>query len=185
MKLRAAILAGMLLALAGCGGKPLPVLGQIPAFELMSQDGRVFDSQSLAGKVWVADFIFTNCPGPCPMMSSRMRQVQTATADLPDVRLVSFTVDPARDTPSVLAAYSQHFLARPDRWFFLTGEPKRLNDLGLNAFHLNAVDGKFDHSTRFTLVDGRGQIRGYYAFGDADFPERLIADVRRLAREHA
>ena len=180
----AGVLVVAALVLAGCG-KPLPVLGQIPEFELLAQDGRVFDSRSLAGKVWVADFIFTNCPGPCPMMSSRMRQVQTATADLADVRLVSFTVDPARDTPAVLASYSQHFLARPGRWFFLTGEPKRLNELGLNAFHLHAVDGNLDHSTRFALVDSRSRIRGYYAFGDDDFPKRLIADVRRLAREHA
>jgi protein SCO1/2 len=181
----AGILAVVALALAGCGGKPLPVLGQVPEFQLLSQDGREFDSRLLAGKVWVADFIFTNCPGPCPMMSSRMRQVQTATADLPQVRLVSFTVDPAHDTPSVLAAYSQHFLAQSGRWFFLTGAQKRLNELGLNAFHLNAVDGNLDHSTRFALVDGHGQIRGYYAFGDDDFPKRLIADVRRLARERA
>ena len=183
MKTEAGVLAAVVLALAGCGGKPLPVLGQIPEFQLMSQDGQVFDSRTLAGKVWVADFIFTNCPGPCPMMSSRMRQVQTATSDLADVRLVSFTVDPAHDTPSVLAAYSMHYLAQSGRWFFLTGEQSRLNDLGLNAFHLNAVDGKLDHSTRFALVDRRGQIRGYYAFGDDDFPKRLIADVRRLARE--
>lgn len=179
------ILAFGALALAACGGKPLPVLGQVPPFQLMAQDGQMFDSIVLGGKVWVADFIFTNCPGPCPMMSSRMRQVQTATADLPDVRLVSFTVDPAHDTPSVLAAYAQHFLAQSGRWFFLTGEQRRLNDLGLNAFHLNPVDGNLDHSTRFALVDRRGQIRGYYAFGDDDFPKRLIADVRRLEREKA
>ena len=178
----AGILA-VVLALAGCGGKPMPVLGQVPPFQLLAQDGHVFESRALAGKVWVADFIFTNCPGPCPRMSSRMRQVQTATADLPDVRLVSFTVDPARDTPSVLAAYAQHFLAQSGRWFFLTGEQRRLNDLGLNVFHLNAVDGNLDHSTRFALVDRSGQIRGYYAFGADDFPKQLIADMRRLERE--
>jgi len=177
-------LAGLFLA-ACSGGTPLPVLGQIPQFQLTAQDGHTFDSRMLAGKVWVADFIYTSCPGPCPMMSSRMRQVQTATAGLPDVRLVSFTVDPARDTPPVLAEYSKHFLAQPGRWFFLTGAQDRLNDLGLNAFHLNAVDGKFDHSTRFALVDRRGQIRGYYAFGDDDFPKRLIADVRRVERERS
>ena len=165
--------------------RPLPVFGQIPAFQLVAQDGQPFDSRSLAGKVWVADFIFTNCPGPCPMMSSRMRQVQTATSDLPGVRLISFTVDPARDTPRVLTAYSKHFLAQPGRWFFLTGEPSRLNELGLNAFHLNTVDGNLDHSTRFALVDRRGQIRGYYSFDDDGFPKGLIADVRRLDRERS
>jgi len=181
--------AGALLAaalvLAGCGGKALPVLGQIPEFQLTAQDGRPFDSRALGGKVWVADFIFTNCPGPCPMMSSRMRQIQTATNGLADVRLVSFTVDPAHDTPAVLAEYSKHFLAQAGRWYFLTGEQGRLNDLGLNAFHLNKVDGSLDHSTRFTLVDRQGRIRGYYAFSDDDFPKRLIADVRALDRERS
>jgi protein SCO1/2 len=180
----AVALAGLWLA-ACSAGPPLPVLGQVPQFQLTSEDGRPFDSRTLAGKVWVADFIYTSCPGPCPMMSSRMRQVQTATADLPDVRLVSFTVDPAHDTPPVLAEYSRHFLAQPGRWFFLTGEQSRLNDLGLNAFHLNAVDGKFDHSTRFALVDRAGRIRGYYSFGDDDFPKRLIADTRRVERERS
>ena len=184
--LRPAQLLVLLLPLLSCTqSRSLPVLGQIPAFQLVAQDGQPFDSRSLAGKVWVADFIFTNCPGPCPMMSSRMRQVQTATSDLPGVRLVSFTVDPVRDTPPVLAAYSKHFLAQPGRWFFLTGEPGRLNHLGLNAFHLNAVDGNLDHSTRFALVDRRGQIRGYYAIDDDGFPKGLIADVRRLDRERS
>lgn len=180
----AVALAALYFAACG-GGPPLPILGQIPSFQLTAQDGKLFDSHLLHGKVWVADFIYTSCPGPCPMMSSRMRQVQTATAGLPDVRLVSFTVDPAHDTPPVLAEYSRHFLAQPDRWFFLTGEQSRLNDLGLNAFHLNAVDGKFDHSTRFALVDREGRIRGYYAFGDDDFPKRLIADTRRLERQRS
>lgn len=181
----AAVLAAAVLVLAGCSAKPLPVLGQISRFQLTSQDGQNFDSSTLSGKVWVADFIYTTCPGPCPMMSSRMRQIQTATENLPDVRLVSFTVDPAHDTPPVLAAYSQHFLAQPGRWYFLTGEQARLNDLGLNQFHLNAVDEKLDHSTRFALVDRQGRIRGYYRFTDDDFPKRLIADVQALDKERS
>ena len=176
----------LFLLVPGCTlNRPLPVFGQVPEFQLLAQDGQAFDGRSLSGKVWVADFIFTQCPGPCPMMSSRMRQVDAATSDLADVRLVSFTVDPAHDTPSVLAAYAKHFLAQPGRWFFLTGEQARLNDLGLNTFHLNAVDGQLDHSTRFALVDRRGRIRGYYAFGDDNFPKQLIADVRRLDRERS
>lgn len=172
--------------LTACSGpKPLPVLGQVPSFHLTAQDGQPFDSASLAGKIWVADFFFTTCPGPCPLMNERMRQIQTQTAGMPDVRLVSFTVDPAHDTPPVLAAYSKHFLARPGRWFFLTGPQERLNDLGLNAFHLNRVDGSLDHSTRFTLVDRQGRIRGYYRFSDDDFPKPLLADLRQLERERS
>lgn len=180
---RPALLVLSLMAIGCAAEPPLPVLGEIPRFQLTAQGGLHFDSASLAGRIWVADFIFTTCPGPCPMMSARMRQVQKETADLADVRLISFTVDPAHDTPPVLAAYSKHFLAQSGRWFFLTGEQNRLNDLGLNAFHLNPVDGNLDHSTRFALVDRKGRIRAYHSFSDDAFLKRLVADVRRLERE--
>jgi protein SCO1/2 len=161
--------------MAACAGpKPLPVLGQVPPFQLTAQTGQAFDSESLEGHIWVADFIYTNCPGPCPMMSSQMRRVQMST----DVSLVSFTVDPEHDTPPVLAAYAKHFTADPARWHFLTGEPGRLNELGLNAFKLNSVDGSLIHSTRFVLVDGARRIRGYYL----DTPQ-LLHDIRQLERE--
>src|ERR1044071_4888966 len=96
------------------------------------------------------------------MMSHHMHGIQEATAATPAVKLVSFTVDPAHDTPAVLADYARHFKADPARWTFLTGEIAVLNHLGLNAFKLNKVDGNRDHSTRFVLIDGRRQIRGFY-----------------------
>jgi protein SCO1/2 len=158
-------------------------LGQVAPFQLTDQAGQSFDSQSLAGHVWVADFIYTTCPGPCPMMSSQMHQVQTRTAEIPDVRLVSFTVDPAHDTPPVLAEYSKHFKADPGRWRFLTGDQARLNDLGMNSFHLNSVDGSMSHSTRFVLVDRRMRIRGYYSTSEDGFMPQLLHDIRQLERE--
>jgi len=131
----AALLA---LCLAGCAPTPpLPVLGQVPPLHLTSQTGEPFERNALNGHVWVADFIFTSCPGPCPRMSSQMRDIQSATADTPDVKLVSFTVDPAHDTPAVLAAYGKHFLAQPGRWYFLTGTQNRLNQIGRAGFKLN------------------------------------------------
>ena len=111
-----------LLLLAGCSAKPpLPSYGVVPDFTLTDQNGAAFSSAALDKRVWIADFIFTNCPGPCPRMSSQMHQVQTALASDDGVRFVSFTVDPARDTPMVLTAYSKHFEADPAKWFFLTG----------------------------------------------------------------
>jgi protein SCO1 len=170
--------------LAGCiQPKPLPIMGQAPSFQLTAETGQPFDSKSLAGRIWVADFVYTNCTGPCPMMSSQMRQIQDRTAEMPDVTLVSFTVDPARDTPSVLAAYAKHFRANPERWFFLTGEPARLNDVALTGFKLNSVDTSLSHSTRFALVDRAGRIRGYYISTDDDFMTRLLHDIRQLERE--
>jgi protein SCO1/2 len=171
------------LQLSACSTHRLPVLGEVPDFQLTSQTGQAVDRHSLMGHVWVADFIFTTCPGPCPMMSSRMRAVQTATASTPDVQLVSFTVDPAHDTPDVLAAYGKHFLAEPERWHFLTGPQTTLNRVGLDGFHLNPVDGSLDHSTRFALVDRAARIRGYYSFSDDGFLKALLRDVEQLERE--
>jgi protein SCO1/2 len=173
----------LFVVLAACmQPKPLAVLGQVAPFQLTDQAGQPFDSRSLAGHIWVADFVYTTCPGPCPMMSSQMHQVQDRTAETPDVRLVSFTVDPAHDTPPVLAAYSKHFKADPARWSFLTGDAARLNDLGMNSFHLNAVDGSMAHSTRFVLVDRNMRIRGYYSTGEDNFMTQLMHDIRQLER---
>src|SRR5476649_875564 len=95
----------------------------------------------------------------------------------------SFTVDPAHDTPPVLAKYAQFFKADPARWHFLTGDRARLNDLGLNGFKLNVVDGSLSHSTRFALVDGRRRIRGFYLTSEDDFKSRLLHDLHQLERE--
>ena len=118
-------------------------------------------------------------------MSSEMRRLQASTEKTADVRLVSFTVDPANDTAPVLAEYGRRFKADPARWTFLTGDPERLNLLGRDAFHLNSVDGSLTHSTRFSLVDRRGRIRGYYTTGEDGFIPRLLRDIRQLEREAA
>ena len=156
------------------------MLFRSPQFDLTAQTAQPFDSHSLDGHIWVANFIYTTCPGPCPMMSHQMRGIQLSTQATPSVKLVSFTVDPAHDTPAVLAEYAKHFQADPSRWSFLTGEMSRLNELGLNAFKLNSVDGNLDHSTRFVLVDPERRIRGYYLSSDDKFPRQLLKDIRQL-----
>jgi protein SCO1 len=187
MKKGLGVVAALAVLLGACiQPKPLPVMGQVPEFQLTAQNGHPFDSKSLAGHIWVADFIYTTCTGPCPMMSSTMHQIQTQTSsEMQDVRFVSFTVDPAHDTPPVLAEYAKHFKYEPARWFFLTGEPAKLNDLGVHSFKLNSVDGSLTHSTRFVLVDGKGQIRGYYLTGEDGFMPKLMHDIRQLHREQA
>jgi protein SCO1/2 len=178
----------MLLALlaASCATvKPLPVMGNIPQFELVRSTGEPFDSRTLDAHIWVADFIYTTCEGPCPMMSHQMRGIQESTLTTPDVKLVSFTVDPKHDTPEVLAKYSKFFKADGSRWYFLTGEMARLNDLGLNAFKLNGVNGALNHSTRFVLVDGKRRIRGFYLSSADDFPKRLLHDIRQLQADRS
>ncbi len=181
---RAALLC-LALGLAGCARQEaLPVYGRVPAFKLTSQSGAAFDSRTLDGKVWVADFFFTSCPGPCPRMASQMHDVQERTRDLADVRMVSFSVDPQTDTPTVLAFYSKRNHADNARWHFLTGPQAELHQLSRNVFKLGDVDGSLMHSTRFVLVDRKGRIRGYYSTEDGDNGvPRLIEDIRDLARE--
>lgn len=182
--MRRALVLLTLAALAGCARRePLPVLGQVPEFTLTDQTGAEFTRGSLDGKVWVAEFFFTSCMGPCPRMNAQFRKIQNETTDLPNVRLVSFTVDPEGDTPEVMAAYGKRFQADPARWRFLTGPVETLDALCDRAFHLGRVDGEdYEHSTRFVLVDQQARIRGYYDSSNPEDVRKLIVDLRRLAR---
>jgi len=172
------------LALAGCTATAgLPSYGNVPDFALIDQSNQPFLSQNtLRGKVWIADFIYTNCPGPCPRMSAQMRQVDTALRGLKDLRLISFTVDPARDTPEVLAKYAGHYDAEPGVWYFLTGSQADLHNLARNVFLLGDVTGDLQHSTRFVLVDRQSRLRGYYLTSEEDAIPRLIADAKRVSQ---
>ena len=180
--LRVAGVSAVSLLAACIQPKPLPEMGAAPSFDLTAQSGAAFPSHSLDGHVWVADFVYTSCTGPCPLMSRDMHQIQTLTAEFRDVKLISFTVDPAHDSPPVLAEYAKHFQYDPARWSFLTGDQAHLNLVGL-GFKLNSVDGSTTHSTRFALVDRRQHIRGYYMSSDDGFIQHLVHDIRQLERE--
>jgi protein SCO1/2 len=154
----------------------------VPEFVLTDQTGARFDSSALNGHVWIADFMFTNCPGPCPRMSSQMRQVQTALAPN-DVKLISLTIDPQRDSPETLKIYASRYDARPGVWFFLTGDVETLQRLDRDVFKLGDIDGTLDHSTRFVLVDRKQQVRGFYLTEDPEAIAQVIADAKSLIRE--
>lgn len=175
---------GVALSLAGCREKPLPVYGAVPDFTLTSQTGQPFQGASLDGSVWIADFFFTHCTGPCPRMSARFRRIEKSFPGRNDLKLVSFTVDPQRDDASVLADYARKFGAEPGRWFFLTGPMPDLNRMSRNVFMLGDVDGQLDHSTRFVLVDRKRQIRGFYRSDDSGSMEQITRDIRSLLKEN-
>lgn len=173
--------------------EPPPVLGPVPEFQLTNRDGRTIRLSDLAGKPWVADFIFTRCPASCPIMTSRMALVNRELADDVDFRPVSISVDPEHDTPEVLRRYAESFQA-PEDWLFLTGGRDEIFRLSKDGFKLGIDDNPAPapsgkphpepilHSTRFILVDAQGQIRGYYnAFSDEDL-EKLKRDLQALAR---
>ncbi|HYR85292.1 MAG TPA: SCO family protein [Terriglobia bacterium] len=156
----------------------------VPEFSLIERNGKAVTRDDLAGKVWVADFIFTNCGGTCPMMTEEMRKLQDVLP--PEIRLVSFTVDPSRDTADVLAKYAKKYGADEERWWFLTGDTQALYDLSIKGFKLALEDTggtktePITHSTRFALVDRQGMIRGYYGGTEDEELKRLSADARTL-----
>jgi protein SCO1 len=161
--------------------------GTVPEFELVNQDGKNFGLRDLRGKIWIADFIYTTCPGPCPMISNRMSELQEPLKNT-DVHLVSFSVDPAKDTPQILRGYAEKLGAEPGRWDFLTGPQSTIYNLSRNGFKLAISDGSDAygipvHSTRMILVDRHGEIRGYYDAVEADAVTKLVADTTHLLRE--
>jgi protein SCO1/2 len=179
MQRRSLLLAPI--AFIGCSQKSkLPELGSIPPFEFTNQQGTAFASSQLKGKVWVADFFFTNCPGPCPRMANQLKRVQQETVGLKNLHMVSITVDPDRDTASALDAYARRFGALPDRWTFLTGRKDLIKNLMSESFYLGFADSLQEHSTRFVLVDQQMKIRGFYDSFAKDSIDKLIEDMRDL-----
>jgi len=158
--------------------------GTVPDFTLINQDGKNFGLSDLRGKIWIADFIFTTCPGPCPMISNRMSELQEPLKKT-DVHLVSFSVDPAKDTPQVLRGYAEKLGAESGRWDFLTGPQSTIYNLSRDGFKLAVGEEKGVpiHSTRMILVDRQGAIRGYYDAAEADAMTKLVADTTHLLRE--
>lgn len=170
-----------------------PVIGPVPAFTLVERSGSPLSRDDLAGQPWVADFIFTRCTGMCPALSTRMAELrrQLRVQGL-HARLVSFSVDPAHDTPDVLRDYAARFAADDDGWLFVTGDRAALYQLIGQGFRLSvaerspeqATDGGelITHSDRFVLVDAEERIRGYYHGSDPDTVPALLRDLARLSR---
>jgi len=161
----------------------LPVMFDAPAFSLHDENGATFSSDQLHGRVWVADFIFTNCTSLCPLMTRNMAQFQKMTADAPAIQMVSFTVDPDRDTPAVLHNYALTNGADLSRWHFLTGTRDQTWDIS-KAMKL-AVEpdrgSQVMHSSHFLLVDQNGHVRGIYDSNTGGFLAQLVTDAKRLA----
>jgi protein SCO1/2 len=154
-----------------------------PSFSFQDQDGQVFSSSQLKGEVWVVDFIFAHCAGSCPLISTQMSLLQKEWRGNGAFKLVTFTVDPERDTVQALKAYSQDYRAQDGQWFFLTGKRDDIYGVIGKGFQLTAYPNpenmpgfEFIHSTRILLVDANNMIRGMYD-GEED------ADVKKLNQD--
>jgi cytochrome oxidase Cu insertion factor (SCO1/SenC/PrrC family) len=165
----------------------LPVIRAVPEFSLIDQNGQTVTNEDLRGKVWIADFIFTQCKGPCPLMTARMLEMQKALVKTPEVKLVSVTVDPENDTPEVLKAYAEANFADPDRWKFLTGDEEVIRRVVTEGFmqHLSEEDGEPVHGTMFLIVDGNGMVRSAHMLEDPELIPKILMDTGNLLREQA
>lgn len=162
-------------------------LWQVPDFKFTERSGQPVQRADLTGKVWVADFFYTTCPGPCPMLSSRLSAMQGKLGNRADVRLVSISLDPAKDTPDVLKQYAERFKAGAN-WLFLTGDKATTYSLVQTGFKLAIAEERnspepITHSTKLVLIDREGWVRGFYEGVGQDQTEQLIKDIDKLLAE--
>lgn len=156
----------------------------VPDFRLTTQQGKPLTLSDMKGKIWVADFIFTNCPTICPAMTQEMARLQSEFVADP-VYFVSFSVDPERDTTSVLSRYAKVYGADGRRWHFLTGNKADIYELAEHGFSLAAGHNGTEllHSTRFVLVAPDGNIYDYYDSRSKPALLRLRRDMKTLLRK--
>jgi protein SCO1/2 len=171
---------------------PMPAhlerVAEVPDFRFVDQAGQPVTLADLKGKIWVANFIFTRCAGPCPVMTSRMAELKGKLGRVGDgVVLVSVSVDPDFDTPEVLKAYADRLGADPTRWKFLSGPKPEIDEFvvkGMLQPLAKDVTGLPAHSTRFVLVDREGWLRGFQDGNDPEVVQKLLMDIGDLLREN-
>lgn len=173
-------------AWAGTGtSQPVYFERALPDFNFTDQDGKPFGLKNLKGKVWVADFIFIRCSGPCPMLTSGFRDLQGEFKDLKEVELVTFSVDPAHDTPAELKAYAEKWNADTARWHFLQGTAESLKKLIAEGFLIGDPNDPINHSIRFCLVDQDGKARAVFDWRDEAGRTQLRGAIRKLVAGEA
>jgi protein SCO1 len=190
--------------MAGCSGKekPLPIFGErevvgadtvyhtIADFEFLNQDSLLVTKETFKDKMYVADFFFTSCRTICPIMKSQMVRVNEAIKNMPDVLILSHTIDPEYDTVGLLHDYAERLGAKSNKWFFATGKPKDyVFDIAQTSYFATAMEDKsepdgFVHSGAFLLIDKEKRIRGKYDGTVEDDVNRLIEDIKRLKKEY-
>lgn len=171
--------------------QPLPTLGQAPAFVLKDQDNSDFDSRVLAGKVWIASFVFTSCRTECPMIGKANQQVLEGLGATP-VQFVSITVDPEFDTPELMRKWGVQFGADTNRWKLLTGARSEIERIVIDGFKTHMSDRKIEgglvqvaHTMKLILVDADGYIRYYFDANDPEAMKLIVDHAKALTQEFA
>lgn len=160
--------------------------GATPNFQLTDQDGKEITLADLKGFIWVVDFVFTRCKGPCPILTARMAQLGDALKGDKNVKLVSVTVDPDYDTPEVLKEYANKFGADLQQWIFLTGPKDKIEAFmvkGMLQPVIRTPNAGLIHSTQLVLVDPEGQIRAFQDGSDPQVVAQVLTAIQSLRRE--
>ena len=162
----------------------------VQSWSFTNQEGETVSQSDYDGKVYVVDYIFTSCPGICPVMTTQMSllQFKLDKPGLKEIPFVSYTVDPERDTPEVLKQYGKDHDADFSRWTFLTGEKQDLYELGVYGYMVSTqedalAEGGFLHSEKFILMDWDHHIRGYYNGTDVNEVNEMVDDIKILLKE--
>ncbi len=191
-----------LVLLASCRRhEPPPELVTLPSFSLTEAHGGSFGTSQMKGRVWIADFFFTQCPTYCPLLTEKMKGLRERLKDVHEgLGMLSISVDPAHDTPEVLRRYAAEHGIDADAtglppWRMLTGETDAIVQVVVGAFRLpisaprplpkeRGEPGGYEilHARHLVLVDERGIVRGFYRTDPEDM-ERLERDARRLAED--
>lgn len=172
------------------GSKPLPVYGNHPvgAFKFANQYGDSISNKDLDGKIYVADFFFTSCPSICPIMQRNMLAVYNAYKNNPDIKILSYTIDPKYDSVKVLKKYADKLGVSGNTWWFLRGDRDATYKLAEDSYLVavakdSTVAGGYVHQGYFVLVDKHARVRGSYDGTKPDQVSKLIADIKTLEAE--
>lgn len=163
---------------------------QIPAFSLLNQEGDTITERSISGKIYVADFFFSTCPGICPKMTKNMVMVQEAFLEDEEILLLSHSVMPSWDSVSVLKAYAEEHGVNSQKWHLLTGNMEEIYSLGREQYFVEEDLGlqksadDFLHTENFVLIDKQRHIRGIYNGLNKNSVQQLIADIKTLKLEN-
>ncbi len=161
----------------------------IPDAKFETQSGDSLQLDSLRGSIYVADFFFASCPGICPKMNHNLERVQQGFIKDDNFKIVSFTVDPERDSINVLRRYADDHNAIPGKWYFLRNNKATIFKLAKDGFFITAKDDEdggpeaFVHSEKLVLVDKDGNIRKYYSGVDSLTVNQMMSDIVLLLRE--
>ena len=160
----------------------IPIIKKVPNFKFTNQNGDIFSHNELNDKITVLDFFFTNCPGPCPIMTYNMKSLYNDFSSSDDVQFVSITVDPDNDNIKVLKNYADINGINDQRWQLLTSELSKIKSLKRDGFMLYADELPQGHAIKFILIDEHGNIRKYFDGTDEGSLSILKKDISNLVK---